>query len=296
MFLSDNKTIGFVVHNSGQELINVVAVFVHESSGEIANKSDGSKAVFGGNPVFSVSAGTSSSMFNTTVVYPESQTGLRFMVRVLTDKGSIASAAFPEIQVAAAEIQGFVEDVEGITQESFGELVLDFASFEVCMPNPPVNDNCEPTSSDWVGGWKVEKDDDVLFRITLRNTGNTTYFLSEHSVLTGLGPMGVASSINSYVFHIKEPPTVGDDDGLPYNPDFGIALTGGSNTTLYFGAKIAGGDQLEKFPSAGIYWTVFAIFAYEDFNQNGTYESGIDTAAYAQALPFQAGLVAFEPT
>ncbi|MEE8115017.1 MAG: hypothetical protein V3T23_11775 [Nitrososphaerales archaeon] len=289
MFLSDDKTIGFVVHNTGQELINVVAVFVHEPSGEIANKSDGSKAVFSGNPVFSVSAGTTSSMFNTTVIYPESPAGVTFMVRVLTDKGNLVSAPFPELQAVVVEVQDFVEGVEGLTQQAIGRMLLDFTSFEVCIP---IDDNCEPTSSDWVKGWKVTINDQALFRVILRNPGNTTYFLSKHTVLAGFGPMGDPGSIQSYSFHIKEPPTVGDDDGIPYSPDFGIALVGGSSTTLYFGATLAGMDiPLAKISEVGMYWTILTVFSFEDVNENGTYESGIDTKQYAQSLPFQAGVV-----
>ena len=281
--------IGFIVDNTGQELINVVLAFVHQPSGEIADQSDGSKAVFSGSPLFSVGAGASSPNFNTTVYYA----GGNYTIMVITDKGNVRSAIYPAILVTAAQVEGFAEAVEGVTTAAIGTLLMNYSSLEMCVP---AVDNCEPTSSDWARGWKVTKNDQLLFRITVRNTGNTTYFLAEKTVITGIGPMGVASSVNSHVFHIKEPPTSGDDNGLPYNPDFGIALTAESETTIYLGAIQAGGDPIEKFPTAGIFMLILSLFAYEDVNQNGTYESGIDTAAYAQALPFQAGLVAFEPT
>ena len=40
-----------------------------------------------------------------------------------------------------------------------------------------------------------------------------------------------------------------------------------------------------------MYWTILTVFSFEDVNENGTYESGIDTKQYAQTLPFQAGVV-----
>ena len=60
-----------------------------------------------------------------------------------------------------------------------------------------------------------------------------------------------------------------------------------SETTIYFGAINAGGDPIQKFPSGGILMLVLALLAFEDVNQNGTYESGIDTTPYAQTIPFQ---------
>ncbi len=275
--------IGFVVDNTGQELINVVLAYVHEPSGAIADQSNGSKAVFSGSPLFSVGAGASSPNFNTTVYY----TGGNYTIMVVTDKGTVRSAIYPALLVTTAEIVGFVEAVEGITTGAIGHLLMNYTTFEMCVP---LNDNCEPTSGDWVRGWQVTKDDFLLFRIVIRNTGNATYFLSEKTVVTGLGPMGIASSVGARVFHIKEPPTVGDDDGIPYSPDFGIAITGGSSTTIYFGANTEGEDPLEKFPNAGIWMLVLTLFAFEDVNENGTYESGIDTTPYGQSIPFQAVL------
>jgi len=112
--LSSGNTIGFVVNNTGQKLINVVGAFVHEPSGEIANRTDGSKAIFSGSPLFPVSAGTSSPVFNTGVTY---QDGLGvFMVRVLTDKGNMGSASYPEIRVAFAEVEGFEERIREETE------------------------------------------------------------------------------------------------------------------------------------------------------------------------------------
>ncbi len=453
-----DKKIGFAINNTGQNLINIISVFVNEPSGEIANKSDGSKAVFSGSPLFSVSAGTSSSVFNTDVVYSDNQ-GV-FMVRVLSEKGNIGSAPYPRMRVAVGDVEGFEDrledEAEGVTKGALGQLLLNFTSFQVCVPadqdcavsnfgiaileadaigsadqwtlgagsdkitavNSPDDEatsyitdsgaanqqlfranessipagatidairvigraessesaaqelkfivrdqdgttsdasgslgltknnwknfegnnmtmKCDSTAwgkkadvfgganefefgvqgvsgtkakdlttlqveiyysgvatggGDWSEAWEVNKGDNILFRITIRNTGNTTYFLSENTVIAGIGELA-GGGLGNEVLFIKGIPSPSDEDGPIYDPDFGFALTGGSNTTLYFGAKSPGGDTLAAFQGEGIWWTVLIIFAYEDVNENGVYDPAIDTAAYGQTMPFEAGLI-----
>ncbi len=276
--------IGFLVDNNGHEVINVVSAFVYEPSGAIADQSDGSKAVFSGSPLFFVRAGANSSAFNTTVAY----TGGNYTVTVLTDKGNVQSAHYPAILITASEVGGYAEAIEGVTTAAIGKLLMNFTSLQFCIP---ATENCEPSSSDWRRGWNVDTGDNHLFRIEVKNTASASYFLSNSTVIVSIGEFSGAASLGNTVFFIKKPPTVADDDGLAYTPDFAISIPGESVAAIYFGATTPGGDALSSFTNNGIYVVVLALFAYEDVNDNGTYEPSIDTIPYGQSLPFQGILV-----
>ena len=214
---------------------------------------------------------------NTTIKYDNGT----YRFRVLTERGSVGTGQYPPPPlVNVDQIEAIASNV---TTAAIGNLLINFSSLEHCVP---ISDSCHPTTGVWVAGWTVVKNDQLLFRLKVENKGNTTYFLSENTVLTGLGPMGIQSSLKAYPFHIKEPPN-GDNDGPPYSPNYGIAIAGESEATIYFGSILTGGDPNNKFPSGGIFMLVFTLFAFEDVNQNGTYEAGIDTTPYAQTIPFQ---------
>ena len=138
--------IGYAVDNQWQEIINVVLAFVHEPSGYIADQDDGSKAVFTGSPVFSVGSGAVSGVVNTTVAYG----GGNYTVVVVTDKGNVRSAVFPAKLITAKEVEGFAEQVEGVTTKAIGTLLMDYTTFQMCKSDDfGTTGDCGLTGSDW---------------------------------------------------------------------------------------------------------------------------------------------------
>jgi len=221
-------------------------------------------------------------VINSTTKY---DTGTWFLT-VVTARGSVATGQYPPrlLPIASAAIEAIASNV---TTAAIGNLLLDYASLEMCVPD---DDDCEPSSSDWSKGWLIMKNEEILFRVKIRNTGNATYFLSEESVVSAVD-ISKSSGINAHTFHLKEPPTVSDNDGIAYSPDFSIALLKYSESYLYFGAKDNGGDDLQKISTEGLYTLILVIFGWEDVNDDGTYQSAIDNVPYAQSLPFQAVVV-----
>ena len=280
----EGNMIGFNIYNQGAEELNIISVFMHNSSGFLAVQSNGSQAIYTGTPLIVLRSGATSPIFNTTVV----DDGENYTLKVLTDKGNTATGLYPPPPIGVHSIEGLQEAIEGLTTAAIGDILMNFTSIEVCTP---AVEACEPISNDWFRGWEVPKDSSngKFFRISLKYLGNSTIFLSKDTVLGIIGPFS-AASLSSTNFYIKDQPTILDDDGLPYS-NFGIALTKGSIVTLYFGSTGPAIDDLAKLTKNGMYMVVLTIFAYVDMNGNGTYEPAIDTAPYGQSLPFQGLLV-----
>ncbi len=284
----DNETIGFTLRNTGPDLIQISSVFITAPSGRIAQKADGAGAIFNGSPLISISPGETSPMFNTSVSYPISQSGSIYKITILTQKGNLGNAAYPMKRISSDEVLGDLEEVgEAVLKDAIGDLLLDWDSFESCLP---VTQNCEPTSADWVRGWQLNSNERVMFRLLVRNVGNRTLFISEKSVVSAIGPFN-AASLGATVFNIKGTPTMSDNNGPPYTPDFGITIIPNSNTTLYFGATQPGGDQVEKITGKGMYWTVLILFAFEDVDGDSIYNPLVDTRPYSQSMTYQVSIL-----
>lgn len=285
---TDNETIGFTLRNTSPDLIQISSVFIIAPSGRIAQKADGTGAIFNGSPLILVSPGETSPMFNTRVSYPISQSGSVYKITILTEKGNLRNAVYPMKRISSDELLGDLDEVgEAVLKDAIGDLLLDWDSFESCIP---VAQNCEPTSTDWVRGWQLNSNERVMFRLLVRNAGNRTLFLSENSVVSAIGPFD-AASLGATVFNLKKTPTMSDNNGPPYIPDFGITIIPNSNTTLYFGATQPGGDQVEKITGTGMYWTAVILFAYEDVDGDSIYNPVVDTRPYSQSMTYQVSIL-----
>ena len=273
--LDESKFMLANVTNDGGFAVRIKELFVVAPNGTMVKHIDTSPL-----PI-TINMGTF-KVINSTIKH---DTGTWF-ITVVTARGSVATGQYPPrlLPIARAAIEAIASNV---TTAAIDNLLLDYASLEMCIPD---EDNCEPSSSDWSKGWLIIKNEEILFRVKIRNTGNATYFLSEESVVSAVY-IGKSASISANTFHLKEPPTVSDNDGIPYSPDFNIALLKYSESYLYFGAKDSGGDDLQKISTVGLYTLILVIFGWEDVNNDGTYESAIDNVPYAQSLPFQAVVV-----
>jgi len=266
--------IGFYVNNTGSVPLSIVSSLISNATYVKLNE---------GPPLpITLNEGSGSQIIDTGVI-PSS--GVEYAIKLVTMRGNTALGIYPE------PVEDLSSAIQAETAKALGLIGMNYQSLEACVP---AQDDCLPSGDGWDRGWKVTKNDEILFRVQLENFGTKTLFFSNVTTITAVGGMDRSTSISSYNFQIKKPGTVGDDDGLPYTPDYNTAIQSGQQKYVYFGAKKVAEDDLQKIPSGGIYLLTVVLFGYTDTNDSGIANdcvSGLCDEPYAQSLPYSAVLV-----
>lgn len=267
------------ITNDGNSAMRIMEIFVINPNGTLVNHMNT-------DPLPATINAADSHLINTTVPYDNGT----YRIRVVSARGNVALGQYPIPTLPLAEIsEQLIENITiSVTTKAIGKLLIDFESFQFCRPD--IQD-CTEASSDWGPGWRVDKSNEYLFRIKIRNTTNRTIFFEKNSAILMLQAQEAGGGNLPSDLYIKDPPVLGDDDGAPYtNWTFALPPDDAYHW-LYIGADNVGGDMLQNLPQAGIYTVNLIIFGYWDGNGSGAYEVGIDADPYSQNIPFQGMLI-----
>ena len=174
------------------------------------------------------------------------------------------------------------EAVQSAIAGAFGEIFLNFRSFEAC---DPVADNCKPNTSGWKPVWELEGDSQLLYRVDLENQGDFAFCLEKRTALVMIASKDDGTSGDQRPYFMRDPSTAQDEDPGAYSVNYSECIQPSSTLKVYFGSQKVDLDTKTKvFDADGIQNIIVTVFAAEDTNGDGDYDAG--EPEYSQSLPF----------
>jgi len=265
--------IGFYFNNTGGVNLNVTAVLVFDSSGNLL-KCDG----------VGVPAGTCSNstpalpvMVNTGRGSPKIDTGYAYVsgtdtIEILTARGGVFTTTYPP------NLPNYA-----MQAESSGALTIDLSTFKWMTPTGNIQ------SGQNVGGYPataVPSQTDIVFRISFTNrdaTGRSVTLWPGSSITVNTIQPGGGNNAKMTSFFIIDGTNTPFTSINPYNStqDY-ITIAAGANATLYFGSQTPLSNSFQHV--GDVNEAPFTAF----FTLSGQYS---DNTLYAQTIPFPAGVV-----
>jgi len=207
----------------------------------------------------------------------------------ITFNATVANAAQGNyvIDTSIIDIAPVAEDaINQALSGSFGILTMDFSSFENCIPDDPIDEDCRPNSADWVRAWDASINSYYLWRVNVTNNGQEPIMVEENTALLFIPALAGGGASNPVPYFIRANSIASNENPGQY-VDYSTIIDPDEEEEMYFGTKTVGSGDLEKTHGSTAIVAVFMlIFGVEDIDDSGTKTSG-DTP-YSQNLPFQA--------
>jgi len=195
------------------------------------------------------------------------QTDVDYEVRVVTERGSLASALFPRPPTVESVVSSEIA-------KSIGSVAMDTTTLQYSQDG----------GATWEQGWYVPGGVETVWRINVTNLSPRDIYLSKYSSITLLKVVsGGGGQIQPITFYIAPSPSSNSYPDLS-DPDFlakgGVVLpkNGASYVLIYLKFANPGGGGGQSLDRDNRYLVSLELF--------GKYDSPTSSGYYGQSLPF----------
>lgn len=250
--------LGVLIFNTGPIPVQVKQILVLDSDGLLIENID--------EPTFPITLNAHEVTPATIDTDVAIESGERYTVRVVTERGTIASAPYPPETVSSV--------VSSEISKAIGSVSMDTTTLQYSQDE----------GNTWNEGWNIPGGVNTIWRVNVTNMVDRDIYLSKYSSFFFISLADEPGQLAPRVFYItsnRTATTYPDLEVSNFTANGGVILPAGgaSTVTIYLKLKDPGSSTFSVKLNPDVqYHTILGLF--------GKYDSPTSSTYYGQSLPF----------